>query len=198
MRPQMPCELHSSIASEILAREGCRTGSAASPGRVRAHRRASPRRGAGTLGRQGRDGARDSPARRCPADQGSRPHAAEKLHAMQKDFGECENSRVRDLVDVVILHEHDLLDLDKLGAAVRKVWEEREGAVIPSSLSTFPRAGRTDTRTRRPSSGSRPPHSPPLRRSLPPCGMGLWPEASRSTREVPTCRLAGPRYVVVS
>jgi hypothetical protein len=41
-------------------------------------------------------------------------HAAEKLHAMQKDFGDRENSRVRDLVDLVILHEHDLLDPNEL------------------------------------------------------------------------------------
>jgi hypothetical protein len=36
-------------------------------------------------------------------------HAAEKLHAMSRDFGDRENSRVRDLVDLIILLEHGLL-----------------------------------------------------------------------------------------
>ena len=35
-------------------------------------------------------------------------HGAEKYHAMLKDFGDRENSRVRDLVDLVILVEHEL------------------------------------------------------------------------------------------
>jgi hypothetical protein len=65
-------------------------------------------------------------------------HAAEKLHAMQKDFGDRENTRVRDLVDVIILHEHDLLDLDALAHAVRRVWEQREEATPPRSLPPFP------------------------------------------------------------
>lgn len=65
-------------------------------------------------------------------------HAAEKLHAMQKDFGDHENSRVRDLVDVVILHEHDLLEPRALADAVRQVWMEREGAAPPDALADFP------------------------------------------------------------
>lgn len=65
-------------------------------------------------------------------------HAAEKLHAMQKDFGERENTRVRDLVDVVLLSEHRLLDSEKLESAVRQVWEEREGTDPPGKLPAFP------------------------------------------------------------
>ena len=65
-------------------------------------------------------------------------HAAEKLHAMQKDFGDRENTRVRDLVDVVLLSEHGLLVSDKLSTAVVKVWEEREGASPPSKPPKLP------------------------------------------------------------
>jgi hypothetical protein len=65
-------------------------------------------------------------------------HAAEKLHAMQKDFGDRENSRVRDLIDLVILREHDLLDPDELRSAVWRVWQEREQSAPPDSLPAFP------------------------------------------------------------
>jgi hypothetical protein len=65
-------------------------------------------------------------------------HAAEKLHAMQKDHGDRENSRVRDLIDLVILREHGLLDLDELRSAVWQVWQERERAAPPGSLPAFP------------------------------------------------------------
>lgn len=33
-------------------------------------------------------------------------HAAEKYHAMSRDFGDRENSRVRDLVDLMLLRDH--------------------------------------------------------------------------------------------
>ena len=35
-------------------------------------------------------------------------HAAEKFHAMLRDYGDRENTRVRDLVDLMILAEHEL------------------------------------------------------------------------------------------
>jgi hypothetical protein len=34
-------------------------------------------------------------------------HAAEKFQAMLRDYGDRENSRVRDLVDLVVMIEHD-------------------------------------------------------------------------------------------
>ncbi|WP_369800685.1 nucleotidyl transferase AbiEii/AbiGii toxin family protein [Alloactinosynnema sp. L-07] len=46
-------------------------------------------------------------------------HAAEKFHGMLRDFGERENSRVRDLVDLTILLEHGLLVPEQTAAAVR-------------------------------------------------------------------------------
>ncbi len=65
-------------------------------------------------------------------------HAAEKFHAMQRDFGDRDNSRVRDVVDLVILHENDLLDPSRLSKAVREVWREREGLLPPTVLPPFP------------------------------------------------------------
>ncbi len=65
-------------------------------------------------------------------------HAAEKLNAMLKDFGDRDNSRVRDLVDLMLLSEHDLLSVAKLAAAVTEVWAEREGTKPPAGLPTLP------------------------------------------------------------
>lgn len=65
-------------------------------------------------------------------------HAAEKLHAMSRDIGDRENSRVRDLVDLVILIEHDLLDPAKVAVAANRVWMERDGVGPPAVLPTLP------------------------------------------------------------
>jgi hypothetical protein len=55
-------------------------------------------------------------------------HAAEKFHAMTRDFGQRENSRVRDLVDLVLLIEHEMLATLEVADAVAQVWHEREVA----------------------------------------------------------------------
>ncbi len=68
-------------------------------------------------------------------------HAAEKFHGMLRDFGERENSRVRDLVDLAILLEHDLLEHEQTAAAVRCVWLERNNTEPPGNL---PRLSRQD------------------------------------------------------
>ena len=65
-------------------------------------------------------------------------HAAEKLHGMLRVVADRENTRVRDLVDLVILIEHELLDTARLAAAVREVWAERDGAPPPSALPRLP------------------------------------------------------------
>jgi len=65
-------------------------------------------------------------------------HAAEKFHAMLKDFGDRENTRVRDLLDLVILREHGLLDAQALSLAVRRVWRERDDTTPPARLAPFP------------------------------------------------------------
>ena len=65
-------------------------------------------------------------------------HAAEKFHGMQKDFGDRENTRVRDLVDIILLIEYELIETPKLSIAVRQVWSERDGASPPQTLPPPP------------------------------------------------------------
>lgn len=65
-------------------------------------------------------------------------HGAEKLHAMLKDFGERDSSRVRDLVDIMLLSEHDLLSTGALAAAVTAVWAERDGTTPPVFFPPLP------------------------------------------------------------
>ena len=65
-------------------------------------------------------------------------HAAEKLHAMKRDFGDRPNTRVRDLVDIVILAEHGLLAPAALMAEVVRVWEQRDGTSPPAVLPPLP------------------------------------------------------------
>jgi hypothetical protein len=65
-------------------------------------------------------------------------HAAEKFHGMLRDHGDRENTRVRDLVDLVILTEHELLEPSALAAAIRLVWSERDGASPPATLPSLP------------------------------------------------------------
>lgn len=65
-------------------------------------------------------------------------HAAEKFHGMLKDFGERPNSRVRDLIDLLIFCEHQMLDPKKLAVAVEQVWEERDGVPPPADLPPLP------------------------------------------------------------
>ncbi len=65
-------------------------------------------------------------------------HAAEKFHAMTRDFGDRENSRVRDLVDLVLLIENEMLRADAVADAARAVWSERNGTEPPRTLPTLP------------------------------------------------------------
>lgn len=65
-------------------------------------------------------------------------HAAEKFHGMLRDFGERENTRVRDLVDLVILSEHGLLEAPRLAVAICRVWSERDDTSPPDTLPALP------------------------------------------------------------
>ncbi len=65
-------------------------------------------------------------------------HAAEKFHGMLRDFGERENSRVRDIVDLAILLEHDLLEPEQTATAIRSVWLERDNTEPPDNLPRLP------------------------------------------------------------
>lgn len=98
-------------------------------------------------------------------------HAAEKFHAMLRDFGDRENSRVRDLIDLVLLIEHDLLLADIAAAAARRVWAERDGLDRRGRSRRSPRPGPNATsgspRSRR-WTPSRSPRRPPAWRC---CGL---------------------------
>jgi hypothetical protein len=65
-------------------------------------------------------------------------HAAEKLHAMSREFGDRDNSRVRDLVDVVLLVEHEMLTPAAVADAVTLVWAEREHTAPPTRMPSLP------------------------------------------------------------
>ena len=69
-------------------------------------------------------------------------HAAEKFHAMLRDLGDRENSRVRDLVDLILLIEHDQLIAAATAEAAVRVWYERDATdpppVIPPLPTTWP------------------------------------------------------------
>ncbi len=65
-------------------------------------------------------------------------HAAEKFHAMTRDYGDRENSRVRDLLDLVILIEHGMLTPGAVAIAARAVWIERDAAEPPREMPPFP------------------------------------------------------------
>jgi hypothetical protein len=65
-------------------------------------------------------------------------HAAEKLHGMLKDFGERENSRVRDLADLMLMLDDGLLSAEQLTAVVADVWAERDDAAPPAVLPDLP------------------------------------------------------------
>jgi hypothetical protein len=65
-------------------------------------------------------------------------HAAEKFHAMTRDFGDRENSRVRDLLDLVLLIENDLLSPGAVADAARAVWAERNGTEPPRLFPPLP------------------------------------------------------------
>lgn len=65
-------------------------------------------------------------------------HAAEKLHAMTRDFGDRENSRLRDLVDLVLMLEHEMLAPAVLAARTADVWAEREKSDPPPDLPPLP------------------------------------------------------------
>lgn len=65
-------------------------------------------------------------------------HAAEKFHAMLRDFGERENSRVRDLVDLMLLRQSGLLLAAPLSRATTAVWAGRNATAPPSTFPDLP------------------------------------------------------------
>ena len=71
-------------------------------------------------------------------------HAAEKLHALTRSYGDRRSTRVRDLVDLVLLLENDYLDDDRCRAAVRTTFLQRATHKLPGDLSDPPRGWTSD------------------------------------------------------
>ncbi|WSM39818.1 nucleotidyl transferase AbiEii/AbiGii toxin family protein [Streptomyces cellulosae] len=67
-----------------------------------------------------------------------RQHFAEKLHAFTRDYGDRPNTRVKDLVDLVLLAEDGLPGDAALVAAVRHVFAVRDTHDVPDELPDPP------------------------------------------------------------
>ena len=66
-------------------------------------------------------------------------HAAEKFHAMARTYaGDRPSSRVKDLIDVVLLVEAGLLPHPDLPGRIQTVWRVRDGKSPPAELPDFP------------------------------------------------------------
>lgn len=61
-------------------------------------------------------------------------HFAEKLHALTRDYGQHPNTRVRDLVDLVLLIELKLVRAADVLRVVRHVFESRATHAVPQDL----------------------------------------------------------------
>ncbi|MFF8906308.1 nucleotidyl transferase AbiEii/AbiGii toxin family protein [Streptomyces olivaceoviridis] len=67
-----------------------------------------------------------------------RQHFAEKLHAFTRDYGDRPNTRVKDLVDLVLLIESSLVPDTSVVDAVRHVFAVRQTHEVPAVLPEPP------------------------------------------------------------
>ena len=65
-------------------------------------------------------------------------HAAEKVHAFTRTYGDRPSSRVRDVVDLVLLIENELLDIDRTIEALHAVFAQRATHGLPQVLPDPP------------------------------------------------------------
>lgn len=65
-------------------------------------------------------------------------HFAEKLHAYTRSYGERENSRERDLADLVLFVEEGFDDLDELRRVVDDIFAARATHDVPTELPDAP------------------------------------------------------------
>jgi hypothetical protein len=63
---------------------------------------------------------------------------AEKLHALTRNYGDHPNTRVRDLVDLMILIESDLVEVDEIVPVVHHVFESRGLQAVPEEIPEPP------------------------------------------------------------
>ena len=85
----------------------------------------------------------DIPARSIEAVE-RRQHFAEKLHALTRDYGNRPNTRVKDLVDLVLLIEDGLPANNALVDVVRHVFTVRDTHPCPGSIADPPPRWRTE------------------------------------------------------
>jgi len=71
-------------------------------------------------------------------------HFAEKVHALTRSYGDRPNSRVRDLVDLVLLIDDGLAPTDELLGIVDHVFRERATHDVPPELPDPPAFWRDD------------------------------------------------------
>jgi hypothetical protein len=75
-------------------------------------------------------------------------HLAEKLHAYSRIYAnERESTRVKDLVDIVLLADHHPISRDDLSAAIRDVFGSRGSHEIPERFGDAPDGWRSTFRT---------------------------------------------------
>lgn len=65
-------------------------------------------------------------------------HFAEKLHALTRDHGEQPNTRVRDLIDLILLIELELVRSRDVPAVVRHVFENCATHAVPEEIPDPP------------------------------------------------------------
>jgi hypothetical protein len=71
-------------------------------------------------------------------------HAAEKLHALTRAYGDRPNTRVKDLVDLVLLVEPGYIDVQRLAERLLVVFHVRGTHDMPTDLPEPPAAWRDD------------------------------------------------------
>lgn len=67
-----------------------------------------------------------------------RQHFAEKLHALTRDYGDRENTRVKDLLDLVLLIDDGLAPDQELVAAVQHLFSVRATHSVPDVVDAPP------------------------------------------------------------
>jgi len=65
-------------------------------------------------------------------------HIAEKIHAFSRDYGGRESSRVKDLVDMVLMVDHRPIDAAKLAETIHDVFAARGTHAVPTHLPAPP------------------------------------------------------------
>ena len=65
-------------------------------------------------------------------------HFAEKIHALTREWENRENTRVRDLVDLMLLLDHGLPDAEEARHAIQAVFDARNSHAVPPELPDVP------------------------------------------------------------